>query len=137
MLNTTDVHLEHLPSGKPKLEGWHISISHTRGYAAILLSRCWNVGIDIEYSSDRVSRIASRFLRADEQPQNTAEQLAIWSAKETLYKLFSDDQLSFHEMRISPTSNTHCLQGDNLKRAISVPITVETTEAYTLTYAMF
>lgn len=135
MLDKKDIVIEHSPSGKPMIEGWHISVSHTRGYAAILLSRTQQVGIDIEYTSDRVGRIASRFLRNDEQPRGIAELLIIWSAKETLYKLFSEDQLTFQEMRISPTKAASLWQGENLKRNISINVKVETTEAFTLTYA--
>lgn len=135
MLETDDAVIEHLPNGKPTLDGWHISVSHTRGYAAVILSRWQDVGIDIEYTSDRVARIATRFLRNDEQPQGIAELLAVWSAKETLYKLFSEDQLTFQEMRITPTNEPGRLKGENLKRDISVSVAVETTKAYTLTFA--
>ena len=33
------VEITHEESGKPVLDGWHISISHTKGYAAVLLSK--------------------------------------------------------------------------------------------------
>lgn len=131
----TKPQLEHLPNGKPTLDGWNISISHTKGYAAILLSRTHAVGIDIEYTSDRVARIASRFLRPDEHPQTTAETLACWSAKETLFKLFSEDALTFQEMRITPTDEIGKLHGENLKRSHKVEITVVQNPQFTLTYA--
>lgn len=134
MLHVDSVVLQHLPSGKPTLDGWHVSVSHTKGYAAALLSRTKEVGIDIEYRSDRVSRIASRFLRDDEKPQSVEEQLAYWSAKESLFKLFSEDQLTLQEMRISPLDSTH-LRAENLKRGISVEVCVEENDRFTLTYA--
>lgn len=136
MLGCDEVELQHLPNGKPVLEGFHISISHTRGYAAVMLSPTHEVGIDIEYQSDRVKRIASRFLRDDEQPQQLAELLAYWSAKETLYKLYSEDQLAFHDMRITTlVTQPLLLLGENLKRGERIKIRVQATEAYTLTYA--
>ena len=50
--------------GKPYLEcGKNISISHTRGYVAVILSDNSDVAIDIEYMDERVCRIADRFLR--------------------------------------------------------------------------
>ena len=58
--------VEHNEDGKPMIEGYHISISHTLGYVAVILSRDYEVGVDIEYVSDRVNRISSRFLRDDE-----------------------------------------------------------------------
>lgn len=144
MLGTDAPTLEHAESGKPMLKGWQISVSHTKGYAALLLSRTHEVGIDIEYKSDRVSRIVSRFLRDDETPQDVAGQLVYWSAKETLYKLYSEDQLAFHDMRLAPIEQPHeplgeksanHLLGENLKRGESTCIYFETNDRYTLTYA--
>lgn len=136
MLDTEPVQLDHLPSGKPVLKGWRISVSHTKGYAAALLSRKHVVGIDIEYTSDRVGRIASRFLREDEHPVGSPQQLAYWSAKETMFKLFSEDRLTFQDMRISFIDGTvERLKAENLKRGISVEVSIIKTEAYTLTYA--
>lgn len=90
----------HEPSGKPQLDGWSISISHTRGWVAIILSKDFQVGIDIEYASDRVCKVADRFIRADEQRDTLAQQLINWSAKETVYKLFSEHKLDYFDMRL-------------------------------------
>lgn len=135
MLGTSDFELTHEASGKPVLQGWHISVSHTRGYAAVLLSRSHEVGVDIEYASDRVSRIASRFLRPDEHPQTVAETLAFWSAKETIFKLFSAQKLTYQEMRISPTDDPATLRAENLRQGISIPVSVTTNAHFTLTHA--
>lgn len=94
------VEITHEESGKPVLDGWHISISHTKGYAAVLLSKNHEVGIDIEYVSDRVKRIADRFLRPDEQAENTIDLLLHWCAKEAVYKLYSEQDLTFQQMKI-------------------------------------
>ena len=53
------------PNGAPYLSGssLHISISHTKGYAAVLLQNRPAAGIDIEYHSGRVSKIRSRFMK--------------------------------------------------------------------------
>ena len=70
----------------------HISISHTKGFAAVLLSTDKPVGIDIEYRSERIHRIKSRFLNDDEfellgaHPATNAL-LVCWSAKETVFKM--------------------------------------------------
>ncbi|MDR0844699.1 MAG: 4'-phosphopantetheinyl transferase superfamily protein [Tannerella sp.] len=70
----------------------HISISHTKGYAAVILNPCKPAGIDIEYRSERIQKIASRFLsetelnRLGENP-GTTELLVCWSAKETAFKM--------------------------------------------------
>lgn len=94
------VEIGHEESGKPILKGWHISISHTKGYAAVLLSKNHEVGIDIEYVSDRVKRIADRFLRLDEQAESVTDLLLHWCAKEAVYKLYSEQDLTFHQMKI-------------------------------------
>lgn len=60
------------------------------------------VAIDIEYISDRVSRIISRFLRPDEEASTLFQQLVCWCAKETAYKFFSSQHLEFLDMRILP-----------------------------------
>lgn len=94
------VEIGHEESGKPILKDWHISISHTKGYAAVLLSKNHEVGIDIEYVSERVKRIADRFLRPDEQAENTIDLLLHWCAKEAVYKLYSEQDLTFQQMKI-------------------------------------
>ncbi len=87
-------------SGRPFLAdgSYHISISHTKGYAAIAYHDSRAVGIDIEYVAPRVQRIAHRFTHPDEALYidrcSIDEQLQYllinWSAKETLYKLLDD-----------------------------------------------
>lgn len=83
----------HRENGAPFLpdEPLRISLSHTKGYAAVLLSENRNPGIDIEYRSDRVNRIHHRFLGAEENAfisagHETEHRLICWCAKETLFK---------------------------------------------------
>lgn len=124
----------HASSGKPTLEGWHISISHTRGYAVLLLSRKENVAVDIEYRSDRVGRIASRFIRPDETARSIDDMLRIWSAKETLYKLHSEDNLQFYEMQTLTASATE-MTLQNKKHGHIVTVYVVSEDDYVLTWA--
>ena len=58
------------------------------------------MAVDIELRADRVRRIAPRFIRPDEEALTVEQMLVIWSAKETLYKLHSEDDLQFFEMRV-------------------------------------
>lgn len=113
----------------------HISISHTKGYAALILSDAEEVGIDIEYLSDRVERIAPRFIRYDEHAETTLQKLLLWSAKETVYKLFSEDALGFFDMRLL-TFADGLMRVENIKRKIIVDVCYETTDDYVLTYAV-
>ena len=95
-----DVVLIHNEDGKPFIKGYNISISHTKGFVASLLSRHLQVGIDIEYHSDRIQKIAQRFLRSDEKYTLTSDLLTVWCAKEAVYKLFSEQHLTYQEMKV-------------------------------------
>lgn len=60
--------IEYAPSGKPHLadSSYFISISHTRGYVAVILSAVSEVGIDIEQYGQRVHKVAHKYMRPDE-----------------------------------------------------------------------
>ena len=90
------------PNGAPYLSGssLHISISHTKGYAAVLLQDHPAAGIDIEYRSERVSRIRSRFMNTEEEAgidkeYETEHLLLHWCAKETLFKMVGYEEVDF------------------------------------------
>jgi len=81
------------PEGAPFLpeKPLFISISHTKGYAAVVLNEHSPAGIDIEYRSERVLKVSSRFLSEEEErfidPAHRAAHLLIcWCAKEALFK---------------------------------------------------
>lgn len=135
--------LSHNANGKPLLDdGRNISITHTKGYAAVIISRRYNVAIDIEYMSDRVCRIAERFLRDDEMADSTLKKLLCWCTKETLYKLHSEDELAFSDMRVISLPDTISLEKpntlliENLKRKQVVRVDAIVTESYALAYAV-
>lgn len=78
----------------------NISISHTKGYAAVMLSSQQPVGIDIEYHSERIHRIKSRFLSEADYEEtgtflDTDDLLVFWSAKETAYKMIGLQAVDF------------------------------------------
>lgn len=129
-----DVALRHDEAGKPLLEGYNISISHTvnkqGGYVAIMISRKHQVGIDIEYVSERVMKIAERFLRNDENPKTVADHLVCWCAKEAVYKLFSSDDLTYQQMRV----NDDLTIVENLKGNVSVDIVSVVNDDFVLVY---
>lgn len=127
--------IAHEPSGKPTLTGWHISISHTKGFAALILSPSQPVAVDIEQRSDRVRRIASRFIRPDEPACSIERMLTLWSAKETLYKLHSEDNLQYFEMRVKQWHPQY-LVIENMKSGQLVTLHHELTADYVLTYSL-
>ena len=108
------------PTGRPYLKNstTHISISHTKGFAAVAYHHGAPLGMDIEYLSSRVERIASRFTtrseasyidRYDESVRQMYH-LINWSAKETLYKLFDSPSMAeFREVfHIAPYALAEC-----------------------------
>lgn len=103
------VQIGYLPSGKPYLndDSAFISISHTRGYVAVMLGEK-PLGIDIEQYGARVHKVASRFMREDEragtwQEDDTWGLLLHWSAKEAMFKCLGEQEVDFREhLRILP-----------------------------------
>lgn len=98
------------PSGKPYLanNSYHISISHTKGYVAVILSAVKSVGIDVEQYSRRVHKVAHKYMREDESVSpydgdDTWSLLLHWSAKEVMFKCMDTAEVDFREhLRIEP-----------------------------------
>lgn len=129
----------HNGQGKPLFRGYHVSISHTKGYAALILSKKSEVAVDIEYMSDRVERIASKFLRKDEQADSLDSKLVHWCAKETVFKLFSEENLLFEDMRVKPfdTMSDWACDVENLKSGKTARVDFELAMDFVLTYSMW
>lgn len=129
-----DVELCHNAVGKPEICGFNISLSHSLnkqgGYVSVILSKTHEVGIDIEYRSNRIMKIASRFLRDDEVPVSVEDHLVYWCAKEAVYKLFSADDLTYQQMRVNASMNAV----DVLKIGITVKIHTIITPEYVLVW---
>nr|WP_297062328.1 4'-phosphopantetheinyl transferase family protein [Prevotella sp.] len=129
----------HNGQGKPLFRGYHVSISHTKGYAALILSKKLEVAVDIEYMSDRVERIASKFLRKDERADSLDAKLVHWCAKETVFKLFSEENLLFEDMRVKPfdTMADWACDVENLKSGKTARVDFELAMDFVLTYSMW
>lgn len=127
----------HAASGQPLLRGYHVGVTHTKGYAALMLSKSCDVACDIEHFSDRVERIKSKFLRKDEKADDLDSLLVHWCGKETVYKLFPEDNLQFSQMRVGPfsTMSDWACEVENLKRGEKVRVDFELTMQFVLTYA--
>ena len=106
-LTGKELKIAHLPSGKPFLpsSSFNVTVSHTKGYVALGIHPCKDVGIDIEQVSERVLKVCSRFVRPDEAigtPMLSDEKrlhklLLIWSAKETMFKVLNEAGVDFLE----------------------------------------
>ncbi len=92
--------------GKPHLKNQtgHISISNTKEFVAVIYHPANAVGIDIEIPSERIIKIAPKFVNEHEQKwmnerstnsyQNT---FIIWCVKETVFKLIGGGGIDFKE----------------------------------------
>lgn len=123
--------IEHQTSGKPYLKDsdLHISISHTKDYAAIMLSINPNIGIDIEKISARALKIRKKFMHPDEEAalstlklNETKESTAIllhWCAKESLFKSIEEEGIDFsNELRIQDfkfNANSGTFRGESAR----------------------
>ena len=161
MTGRRDLVIGHNADGKPTLNGYIISVSHTIGYASIIMSKTRNVAVDVEYRNNRVFRIVDKFLTKQEtallngllQTEDTTLKtiaslteshdaqtslLLCWCAKETIYKYFSDEKLMFDEMlscleEFGQEGTFYCT---NIRQDIKKTITYMQNEEFVLTYTL-
>jgi hypothetical protein len=80
-----------------------------------------------------VYKIANRFVRTDEDASTLESLLLYWSAKETIYKYFSESDLHFFDMRIHDIKENE-LWVENLKDNTEVMVTYRFSPDYVLTF---
>ncbi|MFC5269519.1 4'-phosphopantetheinyl transferase family protein [Adhaeribacter terreus] len=133
-------------NGKPEFSGttYEASISQSGGLVAVLLSDTFEVGIDIEIIREKILKIASKFL-SDKELQQADQDLKktclYWSAKETLYKMYSRKKLLFKEnLAVGPVPAVEkgVLQGEVLLHNFQRNFTVhfENFDNFMLTYCL-
>ena len=66
----------------------------------------------------------------------TEQMLVLWCAKETLYKLHSDDNLAYFDMRTVAPPDGNELKLENMKRSKQVTVHVIPAPDYVLTWAV-
>ncbi|MBN2595919.1 4'-phosphopantetheinyl transferase superfamily protein [Labilibaculum sp.] len=133
-----NVLIENDEHGKPHLinSDLNISVSHTKSYVGILIGDKYTVALDMEYLSDRVYRIANRFLSEDEL-DNIDEKNKIlhlyqhWCAKECLIKMYGKKDVHLiNELKIAPFSPGSSTFSGQVCRA-------DFSETYTFQYLQF
>ena len=94
----------HQQSHKPFLQdgAYNISISHSHKYTSIILGKNKLVGVDLEFMSHRIERVAHKFINQQDKitlnPHTRREHLYIhWCAKEALYKICDKVDINFQE----------------------------------------
>lgn len=105
MLNTADyIDCQMDDHGKPYLvnSDTHISLSHSYDYAAVLISKGKQVGVDIELIKMKIKSIKHKFLSDVELAQkqigdNTNGLYVAWCAKEAIYKWHGKKGLEFKQ----------------------------------------
>lgn len=94
--------------GKPHLNAlpYHISLTHSYPWLAAIIDLSAPVGIDIEKPTDKLQRVAHKFLNAKElahAKNDPAKLCTYWCAKETLYKIHGKKRLAFKKhLKIQP-----------------------------------
>lgn len=161
MTGRRDLVIGHNADGKPTLDGYIISVSHTIGYASIIMSKTRNVAVDVEYRNNRVFRIVDKFLTKQEtallngllQTEDTTLKtiaslteshdaqtalLLCWCAKETIYKYFSEEKLMFDEMQIclEEFGQEGTFYSTNIRQDIKKTIKYMQNEEFVLTYTL-
>ncbi|RZJ74981.1 MAG: 4'-phosphopantetheinyl transferase superfamily protein [Flavobacterium sp.] len=105
MLNTADyIDCQMDEHGKPYLvnSDTHISLSHSYDYAAVIISKGKQVGVDIELIKMKIKSIKHKFLSDVELAQkqigdNTNGLYVAWCAKEAIYKWHGKKGLEFKQ----------------------------------------
>ncbi len=136
MTKNTELTIEHDGNGKPLVKGYYVSISHTKGLVALMLSTTREVAVDVEYDSDRVSRIAHKFVNTNETMPTNAHLLLAWCAKEAIFKYFSSDNLLSSDIYLQPfkVEDNGIIVGRNLKRNLLVSARYSRFNGFTMVY---
>jgi len=100
----------------------NISISHTKGYAAVLLHSKVDPGIDIELDSRSAEKVATRILSpeelescSDNEGYSNKKLLIHWCSKEAIFKMIPENIVSYaKQIHISlnhPVDDFHSFSG--------------------------
>jgi len=120
MSNNELIEIQYDTNRKPFLNNKiKISISHSKGYVALMLSDAKEVGIDIQVQKNNIDKGASLFMSPIELEEigdkNYNQKLHIyWCAKESLYKYVGDNKLNIYShFKINPfqVSNSGLFNG--------------------------
>ena len=121
-----DTRILYNAENKPFVRGntHQISISHSNNLTAVMISKDKRVGIDLEFMSGKISKVADKFINEKESitedPEMKKYHLYLhWCAKEAMYKICDKQDINFRDgLTIAPFSpdehgfmNGHVLNG--------------------------
>lgn len=85
--------------GKPFMDNFFISISHTKKFVTVIISEKHNVSVDIQKITKKTKTVVNKFLSLAEKNIFDTNNLEItsllWSVKETAYKYYGKNNLPF------------------------------------------
>ncbi len=132
--------------GKPELsdKSYHISVSHSGSWIAVMAHNTKKVGIDIEKPTDKISKIYQRFLNETEQKElsggkNVKQLLLAWSGKEALYKIIGIDAVDFaNHLHIFPfeVKSEGTIEAQHIPTKDYYKLQYIQNEVYTLVYCI-
>jgi 4'-phosphopantetheinyl transferase len=141
-----ETNVQYTADGKPYLnnESYHISLSHSGKWMAVMIHPTKHVGIDIECPSDKIQNVYKRFLSETEQSElsdgKDIKQLQIaWSAKEALYKIIGKEAVDFaNQLRLLPfeVQKEGRITAQHITTNTVYQLTYTQTAAYTLVYCI-
>ena len=143
----TDFDLYYDAFGKPHLhDQTHISITHSFGFSAIILSDR-KIGIDIEMRRELIVRLADKFVEQEFDyldPENKEDYISrltvIWGVKEAIFKIRNEIGISFKDhIAVAPFDvlegkTTATLHFQDI--SIDFPVHFEEFENFTLVYVL-
>jgi len=105
-----DTRILYNSENKPFVRGntHNISITHSNKLTAVIIGKDKRVGIDLEFMSGKISKVANKFINDRENitgdPELSKLHLYLhWCAKETLYKICDKQDINFRDgITISP-----------------------------------
>jgi phosphopantetheinyl transferase len=159
-LSGSSVYIRYRGNGAPYLLGsaCNISLSHTKGFVAIILSENKNPGIDIEYRSVRAWKLHKKYMNENERtmtmPAADADNPAAsvvtdvsvadiaticWCAKETAFKALEATSVDFSEhFNIEPfgfsKEGSLILKEKRTEQCLRFRINYRITDEYILTW---
>jgi phosphopantetheinyl transferase len=143
LLNTSNFELAYTEHNKPFLKdsSVHISISHSHDKLVIICNTVESTGIDIELVRDKVLSIRHKFLNeleSDFVKTDVHKHLAIWAAKEAMYKAYGLKGVDFKEQMSVQNFEGDDLIGQLEKDGIlhKYLLRKETIDAYVMVYIL-
>lgn len=80
-------------NGRPHLDQYKLSISHSNEYVAVSINNTVDTGIDLQIIDEKILKVYHKFVREDEDNwvnKDLTNATIVWSIKEAMYKLYGD-----------------------------------------------